>query len=229
MHGVPEGVTAVAPSRFIDWQDENDFKSFIAKVREKTGGIPVGFKMSAQKIEQDIEAAVRIGVDYIILDGRGGGTAAAPIIFRDHIGVPTIPALVRAKRKLKELGADDITLVITGGLRTPMDFIKALALGADAVAIASSAIQAIGCTGNRACHTDTCPVGIATQNPELRALLNVTTAAQRLGRFLNASDELMKIMSRACGHGRIHDFNPTDLSTCSRDLSALSGIRFAGP
>ena len=100
---------------------------------------------------------LRIGVDYIILDGRGGGTGAAPVVFRDHISVPTIPALARARRHLDARGRRDVTLVITGGLRTHTDFAKALALGADAVAVSNSAMQAIGCIGMRACSTNNCP------------------------------------------------------------------------
>ena len=119
-------------------------------------------------MEDDIDAALAIGVDYIILDGRGGGTGAAPLLFRDHISVPTIPALARARRHLDEQGRDDVTLVITGGLRTHTDFAKALALGAEAVAVANSAMQAIGCIGMRACNTNNCPVGIATQKGHLR-------------------------------------------------------------
>jgi glutamate synthase domain-containing protein 2 len=229
VHGVPEGKDAVAPARFTDFNSEADFKKFLAEVRDATGGIPVGFKMSAQKIEDDIAAAVRIGVDYIILDGRGGGTAASPVIFRDHIGVPAIPALARARRKLDELRADKVSLIVTGGLRTPPDFIKALALGADAVAIGSSALHAIGCNGQRQCHLDTCSAGIATQNPELRARFNVDENTVRLGRFLTSCNELMKVLSRACGHERLSDFSPADLTAWNSSMAALAGISFAGP
>ena len=144
------------------------------------GGIPIGAKLSAQHIEADIDAALEIGVDYIILDGRGGGTGAAPLLFRDNISVPTIPALARARRHLDRARPARRHARVTGGLRDAADFAKALALGADAVAIANSAIQAIGCLGMRACHTNNCPVGIATQKPHLRARLPVDEAAQRL-------------------------------------------------
>ncbi len=123
-------------------------------MRDRTSGIPIGYKLSAQHIEKDIDAALEVGVDYIILDGRGGGTGAAPIIFRDNTLVPTIPALARARRHLDGLGRDDITLVIIGGLRKPADFIKALALGADAIALSNAPMQAIGCIGMRACGHD---------------------------------------------------------------------------
>mgnify|MGYP003671138937 FL=1 len=102
-------------------------------------------------------------MDYIILDGRGGGTGSAPTILRDHINVPTIPALARARAYMDKVGATNITLVITGGLRVAEDFAKAMMLGADAIAVSNSALQAIGCLGMRACGTNNCPVGIATQ------------------------------------------------------------------
>jgi methylamine---glutamate N-methyltransferase subunit C len=121
-----------------------------------------------------------------------------------------------------------VSLVITGGFRTAPDFAKALALGADAVAIANSAIQAIGCVGMRACHSNNCPVGIATQKEHLRARLPVDEAAHRLDRFLRASVELMQVMARACGHTRLDEFAPDDLTTFDRDVADLTGIRYAG-
>jgi nitrite reductase/ring-hydroxylating ferredoxin subunit len=228
VRGLPEGTPAVSPSRFPDWQSVDDYRRFADRVREASGGIPVGYKMSAQHVERDIDAALAVGVDYLIVDGRGGGTGAAPLIFRDNISVPTIPALARARRHLDRLGRRDVTLVVTGGLRTPADFAKALALGADAVAVANSAIQAIGCLGMRACHTNNCPVGIATQQPHLRARLPVDEAAARLDRFLRASVELMAVLARACGHRRLADFTLDDLTTFDREMAHLAGVPYGG-
>jgi len=197
-------------------------------VRECTGGIPIGYKLSAQHIEDDIDAALRIGVDYIILDGRGGGTGAAPLIFKDNISVPTIPALARARRHLDRSDANGVTLIITGGLRTPSDFAKALALGADGIAVSNSALQAIGCLGMRACHTNNCPVGIATQKPHLRERLKIQIAAERLSRFFAASVDLMKILARACGHGHLNEFSVDDLTTWKKNMASLSGVKYAG-
>jgi len=228
VRGLAEGTPAVSPSRFPDWHSVDDFRRFADEVRERSGGIPIGYKMSAQHVERDLDAALAIGVDYVILDGRGGGTGAAPLIFRDNISVPTIPALARARRHLDRLGRRDVTLIATGGLRTPADFAKALALGADAVAVANSAIQAIGCLGMRACHTNNCPVGIATQKPHLRARLPVDEAAERLDRFLRASVELMQVLARACGHRRLADFTLDDLTTFDHDMAMLSGVAYGG-
>jgi len=228
VRGLEEGQSAVSPARFPDWDDEDGFRHFADEVREKTGGIPIGFKLSAQHVEDDIDAALRVGVDYIILDGRGGGTGAAPLIFRDNISVPTIPALARARRHLDRRARGDVTLFATGGLRTPADFAKALALGADGIAVSNSAIQAIGCLGMRACHTNNCPVGIATQKENLRKRLIVEESAKRLDRFFRASVDLMKLLARACGHTHFSDFRTEDLTTWKRDMAHLSGVRYAG-
>ncbi|MBZ0115337.1 MAG: alpha-hydroxy-acid oxidizing protein [Thermoanaerobaculia bacterium] len=222
------GEAAISPARFPDWTTLAQYRDFATEVRELTGGIPVGFKLSAQHIEKDLDAALEIGVDYVILDGRGGGTGAAPLIFRDNISVPTLPALARARRHLTMSGADDVTLIITGGLRTPADFAKALALGADGVAVGNSALQAIGCLGMRACHTNNCPVGIATQKPHLRARLVIDPAAERLARFFGASVDLMKVLARACGHRSLGDFDISDLTTFKREMVELSGVAFGG-
>ena len=228
VRGLEEGQPAVSPSRFPDWQHVEDYRRFAIEVRQQTGGIPIGVKLSAQHIERDIEAALEIGVDYIILDGRGGGTGAAPLIFRDNISVPTIPALARARRYLDRKGRDDVSLIITGGLRLPADFIKALALGADAIAVSNSALQAIGCLGMRACHTNNCPVGIATQKAELRQRLKIEKGAEQLNNFFRASTELMQVMARACGHDHLNGFTLDDLTTFDREMAHLTGIAYAG-
>ncbi|MCH7501003.1 MAG: Rieske 2Fe-2S domain-containing protein [Nitrospinae bacterium] len=228
VRGLKEGQAAVSPPRFPDWKDLKPIKAFAAKVREATGGIPIGYKLSAQHIEADIDAALEVGVDYIILDGRGGGTGAAPLLFRDNISVPTIPALARARHHLDRLDRRDITLVITGGLRIPADFAKALALGADAIAVSNAAIQAIGCIGMRACHTNNCPVGIATQKEHLRQRLDVAESAKRLNNFFNASVELMKVMARACGHTHLNQFNAGDLTTWKKNMADLIAVDYGG-
>jgi glutamate synthase domain-containing protein 2/nitrite reductase/ring-hydroxylating ferredoxin subunit len=228
VRGLPPGTAAISPARFPDWTSLEQFKEFAAQVREVSGGIPVGYKMSAQHIERDIDAALEIGVDYIILDGRGGGTGAAPTIFRDNISVPTIPALARARRHLDRAHAHHVTLAVTGGIRTPADMVKALALGADAIALSNAALQAIGCVGMRACNTNTCPAGIATQDPRLRARLPSQAAAQRLHRFFRTAVDLMVVLARACGHRRLADFELDDLVTFDRDFAYLSGVHYAG-
>ncbi|MDH3663186.1 MAG: glutamate synthase-related protein [Alphaproteobacteria bacterium] len=228
VRGLPEGTSAISPARFPEWTSLTQFRDFADEVREKTGGIPIGYKLSAQHIEKDIDAALEVGVDYIILDGRGGGTGAAPLIFRDNISVPTIPALARARRHLDSCKAAGVTLVATGGLRHPADFAKAMALGADGIAVSNAAIQAIGCLGMRACHTNNCPVGIATQKPHLRARLPVDAAAERLARFFTAAVALMAVVARAAGHRHLNELSFDDLTTFKTDMASLTGVAYGG-
>ena len=223
-----EGTPAISPPTFEDLHTVADFKNFANKVREITGGIPIGFKLSANHIEADIQFALDASADYIILDGRGGGTGAAPLIFRNNISVPTIPALARARKYLNQRNRKDVTLIVTGGLRVPDDFIKAMALGADGVALANSAIQSIGCVAARMCHTNNCPAGVATQNPELRKLINVDKSAKQLFNFFTASTQLMKVMARACGHHHLNQFNENDITTWKKEMADLTGIKYGG-
>ena len=223
-----EGKSAISPATFTDIRTAKEFAAFADTVRDETGGIPIGFKIAASRIEEDIDFALEAGVDYIILDGRGGGTGAAPIVLRNHINVPTIPALARARNHLDKVGANGISLVITGGLRVSSDFAKALAMGADAVAVSNSALQAIGCLGMRACHTNNCPVGIATQKDYLRSRLIIEKSAERLYNFFHATTELMKVLARAVGHDQLSKFSMDDLSTFSHDMHLLTGIQYAG-
>lgn len=228
VRGLAPGTAAISPAAFPDLVVPADFRAVAERVRRETGGIPVGFKLAASRIEADIDFALEVGVDYLILDGRGGGTGAAPTILRDHINVPTLPALARARRHLDRVGASGVSLVITGGLRVPADFVKALAMGADAVALSNSALQAIGCLGMRACHTDRCPVGIATQQEHLRARQDIDRSARQLANFLEASRALMQVLARACGHDALSGFRMEDLSTFDREIHHLTGIAYAG-
>ena len=229
VRGIPEGQPAISPPTFKDLSSVQDYKNFADRVREITGGIPIGFKLSANHIEKDIQFALDASADYIILDGRGGGTGAAPEMFRNHISVPTIPALARARRYLDQQGASGrVTLIITGGLRVPIDFVKALALGADGIAVSNSAMQAIGCVAARMCNTNNCPAGIATQREELRKKLNIDNSAAQLHNFFTASVELMQVMARACGHDAFSKFNRGDLASWHREVANLSGVAYSG-
>jgi methylamine---glutamate N-methyltransferase subunit C len=228
VRGLQPGQPAISPAAFPGLKTAADFREVAAGVRAVTGGIPVGFKIAASHIEKDIDFALDCGVDYIILDGRGGGTGAAPSILRNNINVPTIPALARARQHLRKTGVTDVTLVITGGLRVAEDFAKALMLGANAVAVSNAALQAIGCLGMRACHTNNCPVGIATQKEHLRSRLDVEQSARQLYNFFHATNDLIKVVARACGHDDVTKFDFNDLSTFDFDMHRLTGIPFAG-
>lgn len=228
VRGLKEGQDAISPAAFPDLNTPADFKELADRVRKETGGIPVGFKIAASHIEADIDFALEASADYIILDGRGGGTGAAPSILRNNINVPTIPALARARKHLDNKGAGDVTLIVTGGLRVADDFAKALMLGADAIAVSNAALQAIGCLGMRACHTNNCPVGIATQKENLRNRIIIQNSAKQLHNFFDASNELLKVIARACGYSSVTQFNADDLSTIDYSIHQLTGINYAG-
>jgi len=228
VRGLEPGTDAISPATFPDLVGVDDFRRVADQVREASGGVPIGFKLSAQHIEADLDFALDVGVDYIILDGRGGATGAAPELFKDNISVPTMVALARARRHLDARDARHVTLIITGGLRTAADFVKAMALGADGIAIANSALQAIGCLGMRACHTNNCPVGIASQKEHLRERLVIDASALRLANYLEATVGLMSVLARACGHDRLSAFQLDDLTTFDRDVALLAGVPYAG-
>ena len=172
----------------------------VTKLREESDGRPIGIKIAAGKLERDLEFCVFAEPDFITIDGRGGATGASPKLVRDATSVPTVYALYRARKYLDAVGANDIALVITGGLRVSSDFAKALAMGADAVAVASAALIAAACQQYRICGTGKCPVGIATQDQELRSRLKIEASAQRVANFLNCSLAELKTYARITGH-----------------------------
>lgn len=228
VRNLPEGQSAISPAAFADLKSPTDFRNFADKVRKISGGIPIGFKIAASHIEDDIQFALDASADYIILDGRGGGTGAAPTVLRNNINIPTIPALARARHYLDKVGATNITLIITGGLRIADDIAKALMLGADAVAVSNAALQAIGCIGMRACNTNNCPVGIATQKDHLRSRLLIDKSAQQLANYFSATNDLVKVITRACGCNDISQLSVNDLTTFNNTIQKLTGINYSG-
>lgn len=126
------------------------------------------------------------------------------------------------------MGANDVTLIITGGLRVAEDFSKAMMLGADAIAVSNSALQAIGCLGMRACGSNNCPVGIATQKESLRSRIIIDQSAKQLQNYFEATNNLIRVVARACGYDDVTKFNQEDLSTYDRDIHFLTGIKYAG-
>ena len=147
-------------------------------------------------------------------------------MLRDSASVPTIYALYRARKYLDSIGSD-ISLIITGGLRVSSDFAKAIAMGADAVAVASGALMAMACQQYRICGTGMCPVGIATQDEDLRARLKMDAGAKRVANYLNVSLEELKMFARITGHENLHDLSVEDLCTISREISEFTNIPHA--
>ena len=217
------GEDIVSPSRFPGISTPADLMELVDELRERSQGAPVGIKIAAGHIERDIAFALKAGPDFITVDGRGGATGASPVMLRDSSSVPTMYALARARRALDE-AASPASLVITGGLRVASDFVKALALGADAVAGASAALMALGCQQYRICGSGRCPMGIATQDPELRARLDVRVGARRVENYFRATFEDLRMFCRVTGHERISDFGMGDLTTFNADLAERLGV-----
>lgn len=223
IRGRMPGEDVISPSKFPGISTPEDLKGLVDELRERSQGAPVGVKIAAGHIERDIAFALKAGPDFITVDGRGGATGASPIMLRDSSSVPTMYALVRARRALDEAGSS-ASLVITGGLRVASDFVKALALGADAVAVASAALMALGCQQYRICGSGRCPMGIATQDPELRARMDVQVGAQRVENYFRATFEDLRMFCRVTGHERIADFSADDLTTFNADLAERLGV-----
>jgi len=222
----PLGEDIISPSKFPGIDTKEDLKALVDQLRIESDGRPIGIKIAAGRIEKDLEYCVFAKPDFITIDGRGGATGASPKLVRDATSVPTIYALHRA-RKYLDINHSDIELVITGGLRISADFAKALAMGADAVAIASAGLMAAACQQYRICGTGKCPVGVATQDPELRKQLNVDAAAERVTNYLNVTLQELKTFARITGHEYLHDINVSDLCTIDREVSEYTNIPHA--
>jgi glutamate synthase domain-containing protein 2 len=223
VRNIDPGKNAISPSRHLDINSKEDLRDRVAYLRELTGGVPIGIKLAGGHIEKDIEVALFAGVDVIAVDGMEGGTGAAPLIAREHAALPLISALSRAARFIEGSGKkDDVTLIAAGGLRTPADFAKAFALGAEGVYFASSAQMAMGCIRCRACHTGRCPVGICSQESKVK--LDVDKAAQNVANFIRASMDEITILCRLVGKGSIHALDRGDLASLDPETARIAGV-----
>ena len=222
----PLGQDVISPSKFPDINTKEDLKELVDQLRYASEGRPIGIKIAAGRIEKDLEYCVFAEPDFITIDGRGGATGASPKLLRDASSVPTLYALHRARKYLDQAGAS-IDLVITGGLRVSSDFAKAIAMGADAVAVASAALIAAACQQYRICGSGRCPVGAATQDPELRKRFQEDASAGRVANYLQCSFEELKTFARITGHEDIHDLSVEDLCTISREISEYTDIPHA--
>ncbi len=227
VRGFPEGTDIISPSRFPDIATRDDLKRKVDELRRLSKGRPIGVKFAAGDVEADLEFALAAGPDFITIDGRAGATGAAVKLIKDATSIPTIYALDRARRYLDGHGIKDVTLIVTGGLRVSSDFAKALALGADAVAIGTAALMAIGCQQYRICDSGRCPVGIATQDPGLRARLDVDESARWLANYLRVSTEELKDFARLTGHDSVHKLSVGDLVTTNSEISVHTSIPHA--
>ena len=226
IRGKKQGEDIQSPSKFPEINSKEDLKDMVSMLRRRSEGRPIGIKIAAGRIEKDLEHCVFAEPDFITIDGRGGATGSSPYMLREATTVPTVYALYRARKYLDSVDSD-ISLVITGGLRVSADFAKALAMGADAVAIASAGLMAAACQQYKICGTGNCPVGIATQNEDLRNRLKVDAAAQRVANFLNVSREELKMFARITGNKSVHDLSTDDLVTVNHEISRYTNISHA--
>ena len=224
IRGKPLGENIHSPATIPEVNSKEDLKDLVDELRLRSDGRPIGLKFAAGRIEDDLDYVLYAEPDFITIDGRGGSTGASPQLIRDSTSVPTIYALARARKYLDDHGSD-IDLTITGGLRLSSDFAKALAMGANAVAIGTGAMIAAACQQYRICDTGDCPVGVATQDEELRKRLKVEVASKRIENYLKVSTEELKTFARITGHDDVHDLNINDLCTLNSEISDYTDIR----
>lgn len=226
LRGKKPGEDVQSPSKFPELNTKEDLKEMVDMLRRRSDGRPIGIKIAAGRIERDLEYCVFAEPDFITIDGRGGATGSSPMFLREATSVPTVYALYRARKYLDSVHSE-ISLVITGGLRVSADFAKALAMGADAIAVASAPLIAAACQQYRICGSGNCPVGIATQDENLRKRLKVDAAAKRVSNYLNVSLEELKTFARITGHHSVHDLSTDDLVTINHEISEYTSIPHA--
>ncbi len=224
IRGKPLGEDIHSPATIPGISSKEDLKGLVDDLRKRSSGRPIGLKFAAGRIEDDLEYALFAEPDFITLDGRGGSTGASPKLIRDSTSVPTIYALSRA-RKFLDANDSDVSLTITGGLRVSSDFAKALAMGANAIAIGTGAMIAAACQQYKICDSGDCPVGVATQDAELRKRLKIETAAKRVENYLKVSTEELKTFARITSHNDVHDLNIGDLGTINSEISDFTDIK----
>ena len=247
MRDLPTGIDQRSPARHPDWLGPDDLAVKIEQLREATGWrLPVHVKLGACRVADDVKLAAKAGADAIVIDGMQAGTGASAEVLLDHSGIPTVPAIVMAREALRELGMyGEVSLIASGGIRSGADAAKALALGADAVAIGIAALIALNCNKDIPesnfveeigvpagqcyhCHTGKCPVGITTQEPELEARLDPDEGAERVANFLNSMTMEMALLTRSLGKSDVHSLEPEDLAALTVEASAMARIPLAG-
>lgn len=224
IRGFKEGEDIISPSHFSDIKSKMDLKNKVNLLKKVSGGKPIGIKIAAGNIEADLDIVIFAQPDFITIDGRPGATGASQKFIKIATSIPTLFALYRARKYLDEKEIKDISLIITGGLRVSSDFAKAIAIGADAVAIATSALIACGCQQYRSCNKGNCPMGLATQNPELRARVDIDKSAKKVENFLNVSTSELKDFARLTGNNDIHKLSIKDLCTTNSEISNHTSI-----
>ena len=246
MRSLPVGIDQRSACRHPDWTGPDDLEIKIEELREITEWEkPIYVKIGASRPYYDVALAVKAGADVVVLDGMQGGTAATQEVFIEHVGIPILAAIRPAVKALQDLGMHrKVQLIVSGGIRTGADVAKALALGADAVAIGTAALIALGDNdpalegeyrklGATAgayddWHEGYDPAGITTQLPELAARLDPIKAGRRLANYLSVLTLEAQTIARACGKSHLHNLEPEDLVALTLEASAMAQVPLAG-
>jgi glutamate synthase domain-containing protein 2 len=227
---IPEGIDLHSHPRHGDIFGADDLCLKMEELRDVTNGeIPIFIKLAAGRVWEDVKIAVKAGVDGIVIDGAEGGTGAAPVVASNNLGIPTLPALVQAVRSLEDMGVkDEISLIVSGGIKDGADVAKAIALGADAVAIGTGAMIAMGCVVCLRCHEGQCAFGIGTQDPELRERLDIEQAAMQVANYIQAMTNEAIILAKAAGKTKLTSLEREDLRSLTLETCAMTGIPLIG-
>ena len=227
VRGLKGSEAAYSPAHHHDMTNPQEIKEKVSWLRKVTEGVPIGAKIGCGNIEKDIQILVDAGVDFIALDGFGGGTGATDFYVREHAGIPIFAALPRAFTFLTDRGVKDkISLIAGGGLRTSADFAKCLALGADAVYIGTAVLIAINCEQYRICHTGLCPTGVTTHNPSLVKQLDVEEGITKLSNFITTTTQEIAHLTRIVGKDDVNKLDSYDLVSMDKDLAVVTGTRW---
>jgi len=226
IRGLDPGEGSHSPGRHTGIDSPEDLARRVAELKEMTGGKPIGVKFTAGHVEADLAVALSAEPDFVTIDCRGGGTGSGPDFVKDNVCLPPVFALHRARKVLDAAGSR-VTLCITGGFRDSADIAKALAMGADAVALATASMIAVGCQQYRICGSNRCPVGIATQDPELRARFDVDKSTQRYVNFARGTARELAVLARINGRADVHDLDVTDLLTLDHEIARYTDIEHA--
>ena len=227
---LPEGIDLHSHPRHGDIFGADDMVLKIQELRDVTDWkIPIFVKIAAGRVKEDVKIAAKTGADGIVVDGSEGGTGAAPVVASAHLGIPTLPALVQAVRALEEMGLkEEISLVVSGGIRDGSDAVKALALGADAVAIGTGAMVAMGCVVCLRCHEGKCAFGIGTQDPERRKKLDIDDAARKVANYIQGMTYEAVLIAKAAGKTALANMEREDLRSMTLESCAMTGIPLMG-